>query len=81
MTIDVFIFSVAVDKATLKKSSAGWLKDKYGVSWQIVLSVLGEMMQDESDKKLEGVMQALLKMKKIDIERLKRAYEGDNNES
>jgi len=39
------------------------------------------MMQDEYDKKLEGVMQALLKMKKIDIERLKRAYEGDNNES
>ena len=52
----------------------GWLKDKYGVSWQIVPSVLGELMMDKDPKKSESVMQAMLQMKKIDREGLKRAH-------
>lgn len=58
-----------------EKGVCGWLKDKYGLSWQIVPTVLGEMMQDKDVKKTERVMEAVLKMKKIDIETLKQAYE------
>lgn len=54
----------------------GWLKDKYGVSWQIVPTVLPKMLQDKDAKKSQGVMKALLQMKKLDIKRLKQAYEG-----
>jgi predicted 3-demethylubiquinone-9 3-methyltransferase (glyoxalase superfamily) len=54
----------------------GWLKDKFGVSWQIVPNVLGEMLQDKDAKKSEKVMEAMLQMKKIDIEGLKKAYAG-----
>jgi predicted 3-demethylubiquinone-9 3-methyltransferase (glyoxalase superfamily) len=50
----------------------GWLKDKYGVSWQIVPAVLGELLQGEPAR-ANRVMQALLQMKKIDIETLQRA--------
>jgi predicted 3-demethylubiquinone-9 3-methyltransferase (glyoxalase superfamily) len=53
----------------------GWLKDKYGVSWQIVPTILGKMMQDKDARKVERVMAALLPMKKIDIEGLKTAYQ------
>jgi predicted 3-demethylubiquinone-9 3-methyltransferase (glyoxalase superfamily) len=53
----------------------GWLTDRYGVSWQIVPAVLGRMMQDEDPEKSERVMKALLKMNKIDMETLRRAYE------
>jgi len=53
----------------------GWLKDKYGVSWQIVPAVLWEMVSDPDPEKSESVMQALLRMKKLDIEGLKRAYD------
>ena len=53
----------------------GWLKDKYGVSWQIVPTVLGEMLRDKDAKKSERVMDALLKMGKIDINTLQQAYE------
>jgi predicted 3-demethylubiquinone-9 3-methyltransferase (glyoxalase superfamily) len=53
----------------------GWLKDKYGVSWQIVSTVLGEMLQDKDAKKSASVMKALLQMSKLDIESLKHAYE------
>jgi predicted 3-demethylubiquinone-9 3-methyltransferase (glyoxalase superfamily) len=53
----------------------GWLKDKYGVSWQIVPTVLGEMLQNKDAERSERVMEALLKMKKIDIKTLKQAYE------
>ena len=52
----------------------GWLKDKYGVSWQIDPTVLGEMLQDKDPKKSERVMKALLKMTKLDIKKLKQAY-------
>lgn len=51
----------------------GWLKDKYGVSWQIIPSILGELLNDPDPAKAKRVMEAMLKMKKIDIESLKRA--------
>ena len=58
-----------------EKSRCGWLKDKYGLSWQIVPTVLVEMMQDDDAEKSERVMNALLQMDKIDIRRLKQAYD------
>jgi predicted 3-demethylubiquinone-9 3-methyltransferase (glyoxalase superfamily) len=58
-----------------KAQQCGWLKDKYGVSWQIVPTVLGKMLQDKDTKKSENVMKALLQMGKIDINRLNQAYE------
>jgi predicted 3-demethylubiquinone-9 3-methyltransferase (glyoxalase superfamily) len=54
----------------------GWLKDKYGISWQIIPSALGEMLQDKDDEKSERVMQAMLRMVKIDIKGLQQAYDG-----
>jgi predicted 3-demethylubiquinone-9 3-methyltransferase (glyoxalase superfamily) len=59
-----------------EKEPCGWLKDKFGVSWQIVPNVLGEMLQDKDAKKSERVMEALLQMKKIDIQSLRKAYAG-----
>src|SRR5438105_4428516 len=53
----------------------GWLKDKYGVSWQIVPSILGKMLRDKNSKKTERVMKALLQMRKLDIKKLTQAYE------
>jgi predicted 3-demethylubiquinone-9 3-methyltransferase (glyoxalase superfamily) len=58
-----------------EKGQCGWLKDKFGLSWQIVPTVLGEMLQDKDARKSERVMNALLKMHKIDIKTLKQAYE------
>lgn len=58
-----------------EEGPCGWLKDKFGLSWQIVPTVLGEMLQDKDPKKSERVMKALLQMKKIDIKSLKQAYE------
>jgi len=58
-----------------KESQCGWLKDKYGLSWQIVPDILGELMSDPDPKKSERVMQAMLKMIKLDIEGLKKAYQ------
>jgi predicted 3-demethylubiquinone-9 3-methyltransferase (glyoxalase superfamily) len=52
----------------------GWLKDKFGVSWQIVPNVLGEMVQDKDAKKSERVIKAMLQMKKLDIQSLRSAY-------
>ena len=54
----------------------GWLKDKYGLSWQIIPAALGEMLQDPDPEKSNRVMQAMLQMSKIDIAGLRRAYEG-----
>jgi predicted 3-demethylubiquinone-9 3-methyltransferase (glyoxalase superfamily) len=59
-----------------EKSRCGWLKDKYGLSWQIVPTVLGELMQDKDPEKSKRVMQAMLQMDKLDIQTLKQAYEG-----
>jgi predicted 3-demethylubiquinone-9 3-methyltransferase (glyoxalase superfamily) len=53
----------------------GWLKDKYGLSWQIVPTILSELLNDPDPKKAEKVMKAMLQMKKIDIKGLKQAYE------
>ncbi len=58
-----------------QEGQCGWLKDKYGLSWQIVPTALGEMMRDKDPKKSERVMKALLEMKKLDINKLKQAYE------
>lgn len=54
----------------------GWLKDKYGVSWQIVPDIMADMLQTEDAEKLKRVTEAFLKMKKFDIAALKKAYEG-----
>ncbi len=54
----------------------GWLKDRFGVSWQVVPTVLVEMLQDKDREKSKRVMAAMLKMKKIDIAGLKKAYAG-----
>lgn len=59
-----------------KESMCGWLKDKYGVSWQIVPSVMNEMMASGDKEKIARVTQAFLKMKKFDIAKLKEAYKG-----
>jgi predicted 3-demethylubiquinone-9 3-methyltransferase (glyoxalase superfamily) len=55
----------------------GWLKDKYGVSWQVVPTLLSEMMSDPDKEKAGRAMQALLQMKKLDIAELQRAFEGE----
>jgi predicted 3-demethylubiquinone-9 3-methyltransferase (glyoxalase superfamily) len=57
-----------------KEVECGWLKDKYGLSWQIVPTVLGEMMTDKDTKKSQRVMKALLRMKKLDIAGLEKAF-------
>jgi predicted 3-demethylubiquinone-9 3-methyltransferase (glyoxalase superfamily) len=54
----------------------GWLKDRFGVSWQVVPTVLGEMLQDKDPEKSKRVMAAMLKMRKISIEGLTNAYKG-----
>jgi predicted 3-demethylubiquinone-9 3-methyltransferase (glyoxalase superfamily) len=54
----------------------GWLKDKFGLSWQIVPTILGEMLQDKDAVKANRVMEAMLKMIKIDIPSLQKAYDG-----
>jgi predicted 3-demethylubiquinone-9 3-methyltransferase (glyoxalase superfamily) len=59
-----------------EESMCGWLKDKYGLSWQIVPTILGKLMSDPDPQKSKRVMEAMLKMKKIVIDDLKRAYEG-----
>jgi predicted 3-demethylubiquinone-9 3-methyltransferase (glyoxalase superfamily) len=58
-----------------EESECGWLKDKFGVSWQVTPSVLIDMLHDKDPKKSERVMKAMLQMKKIDIKTLKEAYE------
>ncbi len=61
-----------------KAQQCGWLKDKYGISWQVVPTVLPQMLIGSPSEKSERVMDSMLKMKKIDIEELKRAYEGES---
>jgi len=58
-----------------KESQCGWLKDKYGLSWQIVPRILPQLMQDKDPAKRNRVMKALLKMVKLDIAGLQRAYD------
>jgi predicted 3-demethylubiquinone-9 3-methyltransferase (glyoxalase superfamily) len=58
-----------------EKQRCGWLKDKYGVSWQIVPTVSGQLLQDKDGEKSKRVMNAMLQMDKLDITTLKQAYE------
>lgn len=58
-----------------EKQRCGWLKDKYGVSWQIIPAALGRMLQDKGSGKSKSVMKALLQMDKIDIKILEQAHE------
>jgi len=58
-----------------KAQQCGWLKDKYGLSWQVVPTVLPKLLTDKNKEKSERVMKALLQMKKLDIAGLARAYE------
>jgi predicted 3-demethylubiquinone-9 3-methyltransferase (glyoxalase superfamily) len=59
-----------------EKGPCGWLKDKYGLSWQVVPTGMDEMLKDKIAKRRERVMEAVLGMRKLDIKRLKQAYEG-----
>jgi predicted 3-demethylubiquinone-9 3-methyltransferase (glyoxalase superfamily) len=59
-----------------KEVQCGWLTDKYGVSWQIVPTVMGELMRDKDPQKARRVINAMMQMVKLDITELKRAYEG-----
>ena len=57
------------------KDQCGWLKDKFGVSWQIVPTVLGKLLGDKDPQKANRVMQAMLQMKKLDIKSLQQAHD------
>jgi predicted 3-demethylubiquinone-9 3-methyltransferase (glyoxalase superfamily) len=59
-----------------EESQCGWLKDKFGLSWQVTPSVLIDMLHDKDSEKASRVMKAMLQMQKIDIEKLKAAYRG-----
>lgn len=59
-----------------EEQMCGWLKDKYGLSWQIIPNALGELMSDPDPVKAQSVMQAMLQMRKIDVAELRRAYES-----
>ena len=59
-----------------RTQQCGWLKDKFGVSWQVVPTMLNELITDHGSEKSERAMEAMLKMKKLDIAELQRAYDG-----
>lgn len=59
-----------------QESQCGWLRDKYGLSWQVVPDALLQMLKDPDPKKSQRVMQAMLQMKKIEIPKLEQAYKG-----
>jgi predicted 3-demethylubiquinone-9 3-methyltransferase (glyoxalase superfamily) len=59
-----------------EKNRCGWLQDKFGLSWQIIPTVLGKLLQDKDREKSNRVMLAMLQMDKIDIDRLQQAYHG-----
>jgi len=58
------------------ESQCGWLKDRFGLSWQIIPTALGRMLGDKDPKKANAAMQAMLQMKKIDTQRLQQAYDA-----
>ena len=60
-----------------EKQRCGWLKDKYGVSWQIITTALGELLQDKDPARATRVMRAMLQMDRIDIASLRRAYQTE----
>jgi predicted 3-demethylubiquinone-9 3-methyltransferase (glyoxalase superfamily) len=59
-----------------KAQQCGWLKDKYGISWQVVPTILPELISNPDSEKSQRAMEAMLQMKKLDIDELKRAYAG-----
>jgi predicted 3-demethylubiquinone-9 3-methyltransferase (glyoxalase superfamily) len=59
-----------------RTNDCGWLKDKYGLSWQITPIQLTQMLKDKDQKKADRVMKAMMKMTKLDIKELRQAYEG-----
>ena len=71
--IDYYWSSLSADP---KAEQCGWLKDKFGLSWQVTPRVMGKMLTDKDPKKVARVTQAFLQMKKFDIAELQRAYEG-----
>jgi predicted 3-demethylubiquinone-9 3-methyltransferase (glyoxalase superfamily) len=71
--IDYYWEALSADPAA---EQCGWLKDKYGLSWQIVPAIMDEMLNDKDEEKIMRVTEAFLKMKKFDIAELKKAYEG-----
>ena len=71
--IDYFWESLSADP---NAEQCGWLKDKYGLSWQVTPTIMNEMLSANDQKRTARVTQAFLKMKKFDIAALKRAYEG-----
>jgi predicted 3-demethylubiquinone-9 3-methyltransferase (glyoxalase superfamily) len=71
--VDYFWEKLAADGG--QESQCGWLKDKFGVSWQITPTVLIDMLNDKDAKKTERVMKAMMQMQKIDIKTLKEAYD------
>ena len=71
--IDYFWNKLSADP---KAEQCGWLKDKYGLSWQITPTIMNEMLGGQDKEKIARVTRALLRMKKFDIDALKLAYEG-----
>jgi predicted 3-demethylubiquinone-9 3-methyltransferase (glyoxalase superfamily) len=61
-----------------RAQQCGWLKDKYGVSWQIVPNIMDDLFKDEKSEGSQRAMEALLEMKKLNIDELQRAYEGES---
>ena len=72
--VDHFWESLSADGG--EKQQCGWLKDKFGITWQVVPNILGELLSDEEPTKAKRVLDAMLKMKKIEIAALKQAYDG-----
>jgi predicted 3-demethylubiquinone-9 3-methyltransferase (glyoxalase superfamily) len=73
--IDYFWEKLSADGG--KEVECGWLKDKYGLFWQVVPKILGELVQSKDTEKSERVMNALMQMKKLDIAKLKQAAEAE----
>ncbi len=73
--VDNLWFKLTADGGS--ESMCGWLKDKFGISWQIVPEKLIQLMKDSDPVKSKRVMDAMLQMKKIDIKTLEEAYEGN----
>ena len=71
--IDYYWYRLTADP---KAEQCGWLKDKYGLSWQVVPTAMDEMLGDKDQKRVARVTEAFLQMKKFDIAELQRAYEG-----
>jgi predicted 3-demethylubiquinone-9 3-methyltransferase (glyoxalase superfamily) len=72
--VDYFWEKLSADGG--EESQCGWLRDKFGVSWQVTPTVLIDMLHDKDTEKSERVMKAMLQMQKIDIEKLEPAYRG-----